>query len=1475
MAALYAGLYLRLKARDGPIRDKVKLALFAWRSERAFIPNKEQVLIDFLCGLLVNKKKNKVSDEDSVLVLKCLSDILHTKKAHEPSKYGKTIIIKPSICQVLISALTDPNTYTDQAVLNLVISCCYCIIHSQCLSYVFTTKYEHMCGLLSALVQIVVRRVTTGRQLPTQLQELLEKVIHIYKGSQRAHPNQKQVLQMVTSKLLVPTVMFWGCTRSSNSDLQQLAKTLINIIQNGIFDKDHQVSFNMYLSTVCGEGESMAFFLKTIENLFSTIASVLDGKHSLKLTTDRNMKMFAMDYLPYFFNGFIHHKCNSDNITAHRLFLYICSLIGVKLDDSDPCEQTLEAGQIGVITGLLRMVHEADIYHVANDNAAGGQQLQAYRTVLDVTLRTSRCPEVYSCFHQLLHLNHMILEPRIVEVLKLCLMSPIKSDEADEFLAELILTYGKLRQFPKWIDKVLVTVEQAHITSWSGFPPRFSQRFSEVVQALPQGATVDVWGRLTKVISTKYLPLLMSDSGYKGDNLVCVADLVQLYLMNVRIVDYATTDLTSSKVNQLMVTMETDALVPLLDLCLQKKNSSLLLGTLLLCGVWGELDLMLGNYKQRESSHQHKSLAEVDRVSPVILDSYWSADKWVKLQKAINKSADKRTKYCWDQLIHQVLRLALLSVTTTSPDISSLLTKVLDTLFPVVEDDNVGGIWDGTVFSITEENYNTARWSLVETMLPLVSQCLGESHVELIAQFIVKLYLGDVASSERSKVSMKTIGDKILEGFVLKQKQEIPSCILTAVWKSLSSLLQPPTKVGKKTKSDLSVIHQVLSDLGDSDQVWTQDMDSEKLEFLQRVTTAVDSLLRSDINVKLSPSVVCSVRKMIELLSSLPIEVLNSSDQHRCILGLTVILHTLGGSVNTTQVMEKCAGLMSVTMEAGHTPVFQMLDVVTYLDWLDKLYCYSQTDASLEMRVRLVLEVTCRTLVQDYRALSKLSGYTNKIREKIADRNEISLDGCVIISSCCLNQLEKLLNKSFLPAGVREMCETCLMQLITVTIKFVTNTDQSQTATYDLSNLPLAAVSCYATTLKCCSFGEEITEIEKMVQDSFQTMLKWSLNVLQQEDASESSQSEALNLLSVICHSHTVLTDMFTSHHKAEVWDLLMAKFRRMLSSQSSVASLPDWRVQRRVLLYNGQLSDQHWTPVILTQLQETVAALVPSCETDQFQTMINSLLNRTGVQYVEAGTQQLTSTLYIWQQLLNFDLSADQTTILVHAVKNLVLNCLALMQHIQGINEEKLVSSLAVPILTTLVRMLDFGPKLMSSHTAVLTLHCCQFTPLDGSTSFVPAFHAVYDVLNALLVHHTNTVYGVIPSFLSSTKRLLKVVVNNGDQEKLDQDEERISQLVGCALLFDRLCQLISTHKRDFNKVAGYLVSDYVCEVQKVTLHPEVKKTLVPAMYKILDLCDKFSISQLHTVLQTGVKEVFKILYDDYMKYFRYSEKT
>lgn len=50
---------------------------------------------------------------------------------------------------------------------------------------------------------------------------------------------------------------------------------------------------------------------------------------------------------------------------------------------------------------------------------------------------------------------------------------------------------------------------------------------------------------------------------------------------------------------------------------------------------------------------------------------------------------------------------------------------------------------------------------------------------------------------------------------------------------------------------------------------------------------------------------------------------------------------------------------------------------------------------------------------------------------------------------------------------------------------------------------------------------------------------------------------------------------------------------------------------------------------------------------------------------------------------------------------------------------------------------------------------------------------------------------------------------------------------------------------------------------------------TLMPGIYKLLDLCDKHAIAQLHTVLPSGVKEIFKTVFEQYHRYHKYTGRV
>lgn len=65
------------------------------------------------------------------------------------------------------------------------------------------------------------------------------------------------------------------------------------------------------------------------------------------------------------------------------------------------------------------------------------------------------------------------------------------------------------------------------------------------------------------------------------------------------------------------------------------------------------------------------------------------------------------------------------------------------------------------------------------------------------------------------------------------------------------------------------------------------------------------------------------------------------------------------------------------------------------------------------------------------------------------------------------------------------------------------------------------------------------------------------------------------------------------------------------------------------------------------------------------------------------------------------------------------------------------------------------FLQSLMSSQYAVLSLQSCGSIPLCTSQHYT-AFHAMCGVLTSLMLHHTETVLKVIPTFISCTNHIL-----------------------------------------------------------------------------------------------------------------------
>ncbi|XP_059213236.1 unhealthy ribosome biogenesis protein 2 homolog [Centropristis striata] len=193
------------------------------------------------------------------------------------------------------------------------------------------------------------------------------------------------------------------------------------------------------------------------------------------------------------------------------------------------------------------------------------------------------------------------------------------------------------------------------------------------------------------------------------------------------------------------------------------------------------------------------------------------------------------------------------------------------------------------------------------------------------------------------------------------------------------------------------------------------------------------------------------------------------------------------------------------------------------------------------------------------------------------------------------------------------------------------------------------------------------------------------------------------------------------------------------------------------------------------------------------------------------------------------------------------------------------------VPTVMSMTSLLRQGEGLITNpHHVTLVLGALQAVPLDHLTPPVyhSAFLAVHEALFAIIQCHPQVMLNAAPPFLNVFYRLVASIMQEGRQRgDSDTDGDVFLQ---CSRLIERMYSHIAATAESFTTLSAFMVAQYVTELQKVTLRPDVKLHLTEGIYGILDLCLEQDIKFLTAGLQAGVREVFNELYSSYTHYHK-----
>ncbi|XP_059963547.1 unhealthy ribosome biogenesis protein 2 homolog isoform X3 [Mesoplodon densirostris] len=531
MAAVYSGISLKLKSKTTSWEDKLKLAHFAWISHQCVLPNKEQVLLDWARQSLVAFYKKKLELKEDIVerLWIYMDNILHSRKLQNLLKNGKTINLQISLIKIINERMAEFALLGSQRSICVVLSCCQGILSTPALAVMYTARQELTVDLLSQLCWSACRQ--PGAVMP-QLFEVLHLTLGLYLSIQRQQVNPRRAFGEVTTHLLQPCLVLrhlllagtW--TQAGQGQLRpalsrDIRSQIEAVLRGGAFQAELLPSYKEELLDQQQGDTKMGAMKNLLAPLGTVMARLVDAGYcepSLQAAVVANSvallyKLFVDSYLKEG-NRLLCFK------VLPRLFgcLRISHLREEQLQALSASDWTME---LLALEQLLNSVAGSTIYNIATDRIRHGEtQFHFYRRLAEMLLNHPQAPVPawFRCLKVLLSLNHLILEPDLDDLLASAWIdaevTELRTQKAQEALIHtLFQTFAKLRQVPRLFKEVLEVIcrPAAEALRLPVLSAGPAAVLRECLPDLPPNQVLDAWALILERFQSLVLPDLQGD----------------------------------------------------------------------------------------------------------------------------------------------------------------------------------------------------------------------------------------------------------------------------------------------------------------------------------------------------------------------------------------------------------------------------------------------------------------------------------------------------------------------------------------------------------------------------------------------------------------------------------------------------------------------------------------------------------------------------------------------------------------------------------------------------------------------------------------------------------------------------------------------------------------------------------------------------------------------------------------------------
>ncbi|NWI13410.1 URB2 protein, partial [Crypturellus soui] len=1531
MAAIYSGIHLKLKSAKTSWEDKLKLAHFAWISHQCFLPNKEQVLLDWVSHTLVSYYNKKLELEDEVVekLWTYLDNVIHSRRLQDLLKNGKTVNLSFSIAQVINERLSESCSQKVRQSIGTVLSCSSGILSTPSLAIIYTAKCELLVDLLSKLSELACQQLASDDAVSSQLFSTLQLTFAQYLLIQRQQTNPNRVFGQVMSHLLQPclllrhllTVRNW--TQTDDSHVRQhwsreIRNQVETLLQAGLFQPELFSSYREELLPEQEQQEKKKGVLKSLLLPVDTVRTKL-GSGFCEPALHGAVVAGSVSLL---YKLFLDSYSKGENaLLCFHMFsrLFDCLRLsglqeGAREDELSPAGWSTE---LLALEQLLSSVLSSDVYNVASDRIRHeGVQFGFYRKLAQLLVRHAQAsiPAWFRCLKLLVSLNHLIVEPNLRDLVasawidaKVCEPRAKRSQEA--LIGAVFQTYCKLRQFPRLFEEVLAVICQpaADELRMPVLSAGLTAKLRECLLELPPNQILDILCLVVEKCQTLIIPTLESDSNMVL-KLMSISSVLHAFLFNMKSLDDATPSPVVLRTQSLMATIQKEIMQPLLELLqaaieeegetelwLRKASDS----ALLLVYTWVEVNTLFGI-----SCSKYVSLsAEITATATAVRQ--WGISAlvpgveercWEKVMTLASSFASTG-KYCLELLTLQKMKMILMQTKGDAQALQHAAAFILESGRSSMDKGEIEP-WDGDLSAIDDLTYPTAHWHLIISNLTILLPYLSLKDIEYVASVLLETSVlakaQEADGDEEPSISVGKVSLGLLHSPFLPEMKVLHCVFLSSLIHQFSKVLHPARGSVDLPLQQLSADnipwHEEILSLCKTAELVEVPSENKppKDEFnlcwktLEKAAQCTLLLAKNGSPVILKDSQLESCLSLLEIASFLKLDNLFPSDCIRCHLLLLSL-------VANTRANASCSKLLSLKffrtcfhllrcLQAGRSAnsilkVFHASDaleaVMTSQFTISKLFANTLTDpawAEYLQEAQTFLEHFLQMIVERRQSvrinLEKFMSFLVSCKP----------DAGAARSKCC---------KNWNPAAgqLLLMAFTTLCHVITLYLQ-----QQPEKKVQSGAVLPALLEPAILQMGQAVEHGLQSNMQRQPLPIAFipsvTTLLKADLSHALSKGGWQKNPEEPSGFLE---RPHIKLYQKFYSQILRELPSAgghlqFLQSALRFLTVFCSVPELSPGKETAVTVVYAVKklLAGPEITVQVIQniemELTELLIQLLGNCSAEEFYAIMRLLLQGLEVRNIwQQNAKEVLSAVTLIKLLLSCPLSGDKEKAFWFASPQ-IITALA-MQTKEACQDQALISTIVVPILETTAALLRQGEGVLSNpHHVALAFNILLTVPLDHlkMEDYGSIFLGVHEVLFSILQCHPKVMLKAAPSFLNSFHRLVVSVMHEGRQkgDRVNTDEFEIA--LKCAHLVERMYTHIAAETEEFTVFSAFIVALYVTELQKVTLHPAVKRHLTEGIYRILDLCIERDVKFLTASLPAGVREVFKDLYNDYNHYHK-----